>query len=116
MEQKDFFKDPEMNKLWKDIAFLTNKLLFLKEEIDIEYKTFVEKVVKTEKENVLSKMKDMKFDKGNSIELKLESAFIGVEANSKLFYLLDSFLIDLKRIVEFNFRLVSFSVIGKNIK
>lgn len=103
--ERIYYEDSEINKLFTDILFLKRKINNLKSKIEESHDKFVEYCVEYSKKNIKSKLKSIKKD--NSMELKLTEAFISSEADNDLFFQLDTFFIDVKRLVEFTFRFIA---------
>ncbi len=106
-DTKEIFycEDANTNKLLGDIVFLYRKLQNLKLKIEAKYEDFVKHLVHDFKEDMKKGVKNIKKDGG--MEVKLEQVFESSKADNELFFYLDTFFIDLKRIIEFSFRLIA---------
>jgi hypothetical protein len=100
--KRDFESHPQLDKKFKDIVFLLGKLNYLKKEITDSYDSFMKKLV----QDTLDKNKQhLPKEKNNTQDIKLRASFYTISGNDALFYTIDSFLIDLRRCVEFALRL-----------
>ena len=101
-----YCENPTLDKLFKDIKFLKFKLDYLKKKIIEEHNRFVTQIVEMEKKEISNKFKSMpQIEKTTSMELRLEHIFHSVQADTELFYYLDTLFIDIKRGIEFLIRL-----------
>jgi len=104
--QEAFYcKDPNIDKLLRDIIFLYRKLKNLQSKIEKEYRDFVKHIVEDCKKEAKKSLEGIKKDFTN--EVKIKQVFESSSADNELFFNIDTFFIDLKRIIEFSFRLIA---------
>jgi hypothetical protein len=99
------YEDPATDKLAREIIFLYRKLKNFESKIEKSYEDFIKSIINRFEGEARKQIKDVKKD--YSDELKVKHTFLSSQADNDLFFYLDSFLIDLKRIVEFTFKLIA---------
>jgi len=104
-EVKYYCEDPDIDKLLREIIFLYRKLKNFKSKIEKNYENFVKSTIDNFKEDARKKVRQVKKESSN--EVKVQHIFISSQADNNLFFYLDTFIIDLKRIIEFSFRLIA---------
>jgi len=97
--------DPETDKLLRDIIFLYRKIKYLEAKIGEEYYDFRKGIL--EKLELENKQKVKSIKKDSTQEVTLKVTFLSSRADKELFFYLDTFFIDLRRIIEFSFRLIA---------
>ena len=98
-----FNSQETIKKKFKDLLFLRSKLEYLKRRINDDYNKFFKELV----DNTLTEYKKQlqEVGKDNNSEISLTVAFNSASGNHDLFYNLDTFIIDIRRCVEFSLRL-----------
>ncbi|MDD3976450.1 MAG: hypothetical protein PHN22_04780 [Candidatus ainarchaeum sp.] len=107
VEAKNRFEGkPLIEHKLKDINFLYNKLYYLKERTFEEYNQFLEEIQKDKGlEFIRENLKKSNVKKTQNEEIKATSSYIITTGNPKFLYLVDSFILDYKRIIEYSLRL-----------
>ena len=101
-EWKYYCEDPIIHEALKHVVFLYKKLKYLKPKIESEYDNFLNSIVNDFKKDAKKRLETIKKDGSN--EVKVKQVFVSTEASNELFFYLDTFFIDVKRIIEFIFR------------
>ncbi len=91
----------DLNKKYADIAFLVLKVDHLKKKINEGYASYIQYINEEQMKDLKSKGTLNNIKKSNCDEIILQSSFSKASGNCPLFYDLDTFLIDIRRIVEF---------------
>lgn len=90
----------------KDINYLYNKLYYLKERTFEEYDQFLKEIQEDKGlELIRESLKKSNVKKTQNEEIKATSSYIITTGNPKFLYLVDSFILDYKRIIEYSLRL-----------
>jgi len=100
--QRKFQKNPKLMKKLEDIIFLRLKLNYSKKEIGGLLEEFKKKTVEEILKEDSDKLKDI--NKDNTMELKLIGSW-NISSKEPLFYHLDSYLVDIRRCIEFCLRM-----------
>ncbi len=101
-------KNPVIIKKLDDIVFLRSKLDYLRDEIHRDYDKFIHRI----SDYILEKNKKHleNIDKDSSNEIRMSTFLHRISANDSLLYHFDSFLVDIRRLIEFCLRMTLLSL------